>query len=91
MKKLPIEQRKVSVTVALSQLALGKLEIMSDRMQDSRSGIVEAAIGLFYRYYQVYGPDRSDWEDDDPHPPEFPDDVSEVGYDPFTGSYTEDL
>lgn len=91
MKKLPIEQRKVSVTVALSQLALGKLEIMSDRMQDSRSGIVEAAIGLFYRFYQGYGPDRADWEDDDPRPPEIPDDVSEVGYDPFTGSYSEDL
>lgn len=91
MKKLPIEQRKVSVTVALSQLALGKLEIMSDRMSDSRSGIVEEAIGLFYRYYQVYGPDRSDWEEDDPQPPEIPDDVSEVGYNPYTGSYEEDL
>ena len=91
MKKLPIEQRKVSVTVALSQLVLSKLEIMSDRMQDSRSGIVEAAISLYYRFYQVYGPDRADWEDDDPHLPEIPDDVSEVGYNPFTGSYEEDL
>lgn len=91
MKKLPIEQRKVSVTVALSQLALGKLEIMSDRMRDSRSGIVEAAINLYYRFYQTYGPDRSDWEDDDPQPPEIPDDVSEVGYNPYTGCYEEDL
>jgi hypothetical protein len=78
MKKLPLEQRKVSTTVALSQLALGKLEIMSDRMQDSRSGIVEAAIGLYYRFYQVYGPDRADWEDDNPQAPDIPDDVSEI-------------
>ena len=91
MKKLPLEQRKVSTTVALSQLALGKLEIMSDRMQDSRSGIVEAAIGLYYRFYQVYGPDRADWEDDDPQAPEIPDDVSEIGYNPYSGCYEEDL
>lgn len=91
MKKLPIEERKLSTTVALSRVALEKLNIMSDRMQDSRSGIVEQAIGLFYRFYQVYGPDRSDWEDDDPQPPEIPDDVSEVGYNPYTGCYEEDL
>ena len=67
MKKLPIEERKLSTTVALPRAALEKLDIMSDRMQESRSGIVEQAISLFYRFYQTYGPDRSDWEGDDPH------------------------
>lgn len=91
MKRIPIEERKVSTTIALTPATLSTLETMCDRMNLSRSSVTEQAIGLFYRYFLVYGPDRADWEDDDPQPPEIPDDVSEIGYNPYTGSYEEDL
>ena len=47
MKKLPIEERKVSTTFALSPMALRMLDTMSDAMRSSRSGIVDAAIGFY--------------------------------------------
>lgn len=95
MKRIPIEKRKVSTTVALSPVALSKLEIMCEDMERNRSFIVEDAIDLYYRFFQQYGPDRADWQDEDPLPPEvsddIPDDVSEIGYNPYTGSYEEDM
>lgn len=78
MKKLPLEQRKLSTTVAMSQLALSKLDVMCENMRASRSSIVESAVSFYFRWYQTYGPDREDWIDEDPH--EIPDNVSEVGY-----------
>lgn len=67
MKKLPLEQRKLSTTVAMSQLALSKLDIMCENMRASRSSIVESAVGFYFRWYQTYGPDHEDWIDEDPH------------------------
>lgn len=95
MKRIPIQKRKVSTTVALSPVALSKLEIICEDMGRNRSFIVEDAIDLYYRFFQQYGPDKDDWIVEDPLPPELPDDipddVSEIGYNPYTGSYEEDL
>ena len=77
MKRIPIQKRKVSTTVALSPVALSKLEIMCEDMERNRSFIVEDAIGLFYRFFQQYGPDKDDWITEDPLPPEIPDNMSE--------------
>lgn len=91
MRKLPTELRRHPTSIALSVNALSRLQELSEEMETSRSRIVEDAIGLYYRFFSVYGPDRRDWEDDDPHPPEIPDDVDEIGYNPYTGQYEEDL
>lgn len=73
MKRIPIEKRKVSTTVALHPDSLSKLETMCKGMEKNRSFIVEEAINLYYRFFQVYGPDKDDWITDDPQPPEIPD------------------
>lgn len=83
MKKLPIEERKVSTTFALSRKALEKLNEIQERYYDgkSRSYTMEEIIGVIYNA----------WIADQERAEEVPDDVSEVGYDPYTGSYEEDL
>ena len=91
MRRIPTEKRKVSTTIALTPAALSTLETMCEEMNLSRSSVTEQAIGLFYRFFLVYGPDRADWQEEDPLPPEVSDDVSEIGYNPYTGSYEEDL
>lgn len=101
MKRIPIEKRKIPTTLALTMTALSKLDLVADGMDQSRSSVVEAAIGFYYRWFQVYGPDRADWPDEDPCDlseadeedpiPEIPDEVSEIGYNPYTGCYEEDL
>ena len=91
MKRIPIEKRKVSTTIALSPTTLSRLELICGAMDMSRSAVAEDAIELYYRFYLQYGPDRADWQDEDPAPPEISDDVSEIGYDPYTGSYEEDM
>lgn len=80
MKKLPIEERKVSTTFALSLKALEKLDEIQERRfpGKSRSYAMEEIIASIY----------NDWF---PEEEEIPDDVSEVGYNPFTGSYEEDI
>lgn len=94
--RIPNEKRKVSTTFAVDQDTLRLVETMAEKMGYSRSGVVTSAIGFFYRWFLVYGPDREDWIDEDPHniptdAIDIPDDVSEIGYNPFTGSYEEDL
>lgn len=83
MKKLPINERKVSTTFALSLKALKKLDEIQERNfpGKSRSYVVEEIIGVIY----------NTWIADQERTEEFPDDVSEVGYNPYTGSYEEDL
>lgn len=80
MKKLPIEERKVSTTFALSLKALEKLDEIQERFfpGKSRSYAVEEIITILHNRYFT--------EEDD-----IPDDVSEIGYNPYTGSYEEDL
>ena len=80
MRRIPLEKRKVSTTVALYPDALSKLETMCEDMERNRSFIVEDAINLYYRFFQVYGPDKDDWITEDPLPPEIPDNVSEEEY-----------
>lgn len=66
-KRVPNEERRVSTTFAVSQNTLRLIDTMSEHMDISRSGIVNDAIGFYYRWFLVYGPDRSDWIDEDPH------------------------
>lgn len=83
MRRLPIEERKVSTTFALSLKTLEKLDEIQERNYPgkSRSYTMEEIIGVIYNA----------WIADQERTEEVPDDVSEVGYDPFTGCYTEDL
>lgn len=83
MRRLPIEERKVSTTFALSLQALEKLDEIQERRfpGKSRSYTMEEIIGAIFNA----------WIADQERTEEVPDDVSEVGYDPFTGSYVEDL
>ena len=80
MKRLPIAERKVSTTFALSLKALEKLDDIQERHfpGKSRSYTMEEIIATLYNMW---------FPEDD----ETPDDVSEVGYDPYSGCYTEDL
>lgn len=80
MKKLPIEERKVSTTFALSLKALEKLDEIQERHfpGKSRSYMMEEIIATLYNMWF-------------PEEEEIPDDVSEVGYNPFSGCYEEDL
>lgn len=83
MKRLPIEERKVSTTFALSLKALEKLDEIQKRHfpGKSRSYTMEEIIGVIYNA----------WIADQERTEEAPDDISEIGYNPYTGSYMEDL
>lgn len=52
MKKLPIEERKVSVTVAMSQETLKRLDSLSESFNCSRSSIISEAIRAYFEDYQ---------------------------------------
>ena len=80
MKRIPIEQKKISITIALLPDVLAKLDRLADEMKCSRSAILAEAI-------RGYLEDQQEFTD----VPDFPDDVSEIGYNPYTGSYEEDL
>lgn len=94
-KRVPNEERRVSTTFAVSQNTLRLIDTMGENMGLSRSGVVNSAIGFYYRWFLVYGPNRSDWIDEDPHEissDALPDDeVCEVGYNPYTRSLEDDL
>ena len=78
-KRIPNEERKVSTTIALSLNTLSVLDELGTKSGENRSRIVEKAIRAYYR----------EWiEENDPR---IPDDVSEIGYNPYSGSYEEDL
>ena len=78
-KRIPNEERKVSTTIALSLRTLSVLDELGTRSGENRSRIVEKAIMTYYR----------EWiEENDPR---IPDDVSEIGYNPYSGCYEEDL
>ena len=83
MKRLPIEERKVSTTFALSLKTLEKLdEIQKNNYPGkSRSFVMDKIIETVFNAW-IFDQERTE---------EFPDDVSEVGYNPYTGSYEEDL
>lgn len=61
------------VSVSLSPSTIRCLDHVCEAMGISRSGAIEDALGIYWRYYMVYGSDRSEWLDDDPQPPEIPD------------------
>lgn len=83
MKKLPIEERKISTTFGLTCEALKRLdEIQKNNYPGkSRSYVMDKIIETVFNAW-IFDQERTE---------EFPDDVSEVGYNPFTGSYEEDL
>lgn len=81
MKKLPIEKRKIPTTIALTAEVLTMIDEMAERFEISRSAVAERAIKTCYNA----------WIADQEPIPEIPDDVSEIGYNPFTGCYEEDL
>lgn len=83
MKKLPIEERKISTTFALTCEALKRLdEIQKNNYPGkSRSYVMDKIIETVFNAW-IFDQERRE---------EFPDDVSEVGYNPYTGSYEEDL
>ena len=78
MRKLPTELRRHPTSVALSVEALSRLEILAERLEMSRSQVVERAIQHFW--------DELTIEDEEPS-----DDVDEIGYNPYTGQYEEDI
>lgn len=80
MKRIPIEKRKVATTIALSPETVERIDKLAEKLNSSRSSIVVEAINMFFNNMEEFE-DVSD----------FPDDVSEIGYNPYTGSYEEDL
>lgn len=80
MKRIPIEKRKVATTIALSPETVERIDKLAEKLKSSRSSIVAEAINMFFN-------DIEEFEDVS----DFPDDVSEIGYNPYTGSYEEDL
>lgn len=89
-KRVPNEERRVSTTFAVSQNTLRLIDTMSEILGLSRSGIVNVAISFYHRWLVC----ESGRIDEDPHEissDALPDEVSEIGYNPFTGSYEEDL
>lgn len=90
-KAKTIEEKRRPVSVSLSPICIQLMDKMCDELGMTRSAAIEDAMSIYWRFYRAYGPVRTEWEDDDPQPPEIPDDVDEIGYDPFTGCYSEDL
>lgn len=80
MRRIPLEERKISITFALDRKSLEYIERLAEKLNCSRSAIITEAVREF-------------WEDQErlTDVSDFPDDVSEVGYNPYTGSYDEDL
>ena len=81
MKRIPIEKRKQPTTLALTAEVLTMIDEMAERFEMSRSAVAERAIKTYYNA----------WIADQEPIPEIPDDVDEIGYNPFTGCYEEDL
>ena len=83
MKKMPAENRKITTSFALSPQAMRELEEICEESfpQRSRSYALEAIIHAIHEA----------WIGDQKQPEEFPDEFIEVGYNPFTGAYEEDL
>ena len=75
MKKLPIEKRKIPTTIALTAEVLTMIDEMAERFEISRSAVAERAITTCYNA----------WIADQEPIHEIPDDVSEIGYNPYTG------
>ena len=82
MKRIPIEKRKLPTTLALTAEVLTMIDEMAERFEISRSAVAERAIKTCFNAWIV--------DEEDPIP-EIPDEVSEIGYNPYTGCYEEDL
>ena len=82
MRKLENEQdRKKSITISVSSVTMQQLHQFQRQLGMNRSETIRLAVKeLFERELN----ESTDMDD-------FPDEVSEVGYDPFMGSYSEDL
>ena len=82
-KRIPIEERRISTTFSLSLKTLEKLDEIQERHcpEKSRSYTIAEVINVIY----------DAWFSDQERTEEFPDDVSEIGYNPYTGCYEEDL
>lgn len=83
--KVPNEKRKVSTTFAVDQLTLKEIDRLAELFGASRSHIVSEAVYYFSRKTADILEDKATDAAD------IPDDVSEIGYNPYTGSYEEDL
>ena len=91
-KKIDPDIRKVTFTVSLAPALVRRLDEEAARCNLTRSALIRSAIGLYFRYAAVYGPDPEDMDFLPPVLPDEPsDDVSEIGYNPYTGAYEEDI
>lgn len=90
-KKIDPDIRKVTFTVSLAPALVRRLDEEASHCKLSRSALIRSAINLYFRYAAVYGPDPEDMDFLPPALPDDPDDVSEIGYNPYTGAYEEDL
>lgn len=62
------EERKFTLSISINAQTLKRLEIMGANSGRSRSQEIEDAVKLSYQYWQLYGPDREDWDLDGIHP-----------------------
>lgn len=89
MRKLKNEQdRKQSITISMSSETMRQLHQFRERLGLNRSETVRKAVDLLFHAWIVPELDREKIETADMD--DFPDDVNEVGYNPFTGSYSEE-
>lgn len=83
--KVPNEKRKVSTSFAVDQQTLREIDRLAELFGASRSYIVSEAVFYFSRKAADI------LEDQATDAADIPDDVNEVGYNPYSGSYEEDL
>lgn len=77
-KKIDPDIRKITFTVSLAPALVRRLEHEASELGISRSALIRKAIDQYLEYADIMSTDISD-------------DVSEIGYNPYTGAYEEDL
>lgn len=77
-KKVEPDLRKITFTVSLAPALVRRLEHEASELGISRSALIRKAIDQYLEYADIMSTEMSD-------------DVSEIGYNPYTGSYEEDL
>lgn len=54
MRRIPVEKRKVTTTIALSYDTIERIDKLAERLKRSRSSIVAQAINNYFEVYEQY-------------------------------------
>lgn len=58
MRRIPVEKRKVTTTIALSYETIERIDKLAEKLKRSRSSIVAQAINNYFEVYDQYEEDQ---------------------------------